>query len=160
MPLPDVLEPKLKVVFCGTAVGPVANRLQAYYAGPGNRFWWILHEVGLTPWQLEPQEYGRVREFGIGLTDLAKRTAATDPNLVPDDFDVGALSAKIRQYAPRALAFNGKRAAQEFLDHSAEYGRQQETSGTTALFVLPSTSARARRYWDESYWFELADFVA
>jgi hypothetical protein len=27
------------------------------------------------------------------------------------------------------------------------------------MFVLPSPSGRARRFWDERYWFEVAAFV-
>ena len=40
--LPDVLEPGLTVVFCGTAVGATSAQVRAYYAGRGNRFWEVL----------------------------------------------------------------------------------------------------------------------
>ena len=43
--LPDILQPNLKVVFCGTAAGDASAKKRAYYAGPGNRFWKTLHEV-------------------------------------------------------------------------------------------------------------------
>jgi TDG/mug DNA glycosylase family protein len=36
--LPDVLEPGLRVVFCGTAVGAMSTQVGAYYAGCGNQF--------------------------------------------------------------------------------------------------------------------------
>jgi G:T/U-mismatch repair DNA glycosylase len=37
--LPDVLQPDLKVVFCGTAAGTQSAQAGAYYAGRGNYFW-------------------------------------------------------------------------------------------------------------------------
>ena len=59
--LPDLLAPGMRVVFCGTAPGTASARAGAYYAGPGNRFWATLHEVGLTPILLAP---GRIRAAG------------------------------------------------------------------------------------------------
>ena len=47
--LPDVLAPDLRVVFVGTAAGARSAAVGHYYAGPGNRFWHTLHEIGLTP---------------------------------------------------------------------------------------------------------------
>ena len=37
--LPDVLQPDLKVVFCGTAAGTQSAQAGTYYAGRGNYFW-------------------------------------------------------------------------------------------------------------------------
>ena len=76
--LPDVLAPGLRVVFCGTAAGAVAARVGAPYAGPGNRFWWVLHEIGLTPRELRPQEFRELPRYGIGLTDVAKHASGSD----------------------------------------------------------------------------------
>jgi len=76
--LPDVLGPGLAVVFCGTAAGAESARRGAYYAGPGNAFWHTLYHVGLTPRQLQPEEYRLVGQFGLGLTDLAKHAAGAD----------------------------------------------------------------------------------
>jgi TDG/mug DNA glycosylase family protein len=165
--LPDVLGPGLKIVICGSAAGTASARAGAYYAGPGNRFWWILAHSGLTARQLAPHEFALLPSFGIGLTDLAKRQSGPDASLGPGADDPAALAAKIARWAPRALAFNGKRAAQAFLDRAVDYGRSENAasgpngcpSGGTALFVLPSTSGAARRYWDEAPWLELAAFV-
>ena len=40
--LPDILQPGLRVVFCGTAAGRASAKARAYYAGPGNSFWKTL----------------------------------------------------------------------------------------------------------------------
>ena len=52
MILPDLL--CLRVVVCCTAAGTASATVRAYYAGPGNQFWSILHETGLTPRRLPP----------------------------------------------------------------------------------------------------------
>lgn len=54
--LPDLLRPGLDVVFCGTAVATASAQRGHYYAGPGNRFWQLLHESGLTTTLLTPED--------------------------------------------------------------------------------------------------------
>jgi double-stranded uracil-DNA glycosylase len=155
--LPDILAPDLAVVFCGTAVGAASARRKAYYAGPGNAFWRTLYEVGLTPRLLAPEEYCCITQFGLGLTDLAKTIAGSDEVLSNEHFDRDGLRAKIRLCRPRVLAFTSKRAAKEFLGRPADYGLLAEKVGDTNLFVLPSPSGAARRYWDKNPWRDLAN---
>lgn len=152
-----MLEPGLSVVFCGTAAGAVAARAGAPYAGPGNRFWWVLHEVGLTPRELAPSEFRELPRHGIGLTDVAKHTSGSDASLARSDFDAGAVVAKIERHAPRILVFVGKRAAQEVLGVRVEYGRQPASIGRSEVWVVPSTSGAARGAWDLAPWHALAD---
>lgn len=154
--LPDVLAPNLDIVFCGTAVGNVSAQRGAYYAGPGNKFWPTLFEVGLTPRLLQPKEYREVLSFGLGLTDLVKAVSGVDSQLSDSHFDRERLRATIERYQPKIVAFTSKRAAQEFLGRPVVYGIQPERVRETALFVLPSPSGAARRWWDMSYWRELA----
>ena len=156
--LPDVLAPGLAVVFCGSAVGTASALRRAYYAGPGNAFWPTLSEVGLTPYQLAPEECKSVTKYGLGLTDLAKNVSGSDDVLVQKHFDRKGLRAKVLRYRPRILAFTSKRAAEEFIKHPVGYGLLDETIGETALFVLPSPSGAARRYWkkNKKRWRELA----
>lgn len=154
--LPDLLAPGLAVVFCGSAVGTASARRRAYYAGPGNAFWRTLSDVGLTPRQMAPEEYKSITKYGLGLTDLAKTVSGSDRVLSEKHFNHTGLRAKMLQYQPRILAFTSKRAAEEFVRHSVDYGLLDETVGETALFVLPSPSGAARRYWNEKHWRELA----
>lgn len=154
--LDDVLAPGLDIVFCGTAVGLASRRAGAYYAGPGNRFWTVLAEVGLTPRRLSPQECWGVTAWGLGFTDLAKSASGMDKVLAKTDFGRDALRAKVLAVAPSVLAFTGKRAAQEFVGHRVAYGVMEETIGSTRLFVLPSPSGAAGRYWSVGPWVELA----
>ena len=154
--LPDVLTADLDIVFCGTAAGNVSARRGAYYAGPGNVFWSTLFEVGLTPRLLRPEEYRQVVSCGLGFTDLAKSVAGVDSQLLEDHFDRQRLRDVILRYEPKILAFTSKRAASEFLDRPVEYGLQPDLVGASALFVLPSPSGAARRWWDVRQWQELA----
>ena len=156
MILPDVLAPALRVVFCGTAAGSKSARASAYYAGPGNAFWRTLHEIGVTPRELKPGEYEELLRYGVGLTDLCKVSAGSDREVGTTGFDVDRLVATLDEFRPDCLAFNGKRAAEAALTRSVKYGPQPERLGPSRVFVLPSSSAAARRYWDARHWQELA----
>jgi TDG/mug DNA glycosylase family protein len=154
--LPDLLQPGLRVVFCGTAAGTASARARAYYAGPGNAFWQALHLTGLTPVELVPAEFGRLPEYGIGLTDICKTSSGSDVEVGVVEFDVAGLQEKIAAAEPGHLAFNGKNAARGALERDVAYGPQDEQVGGAQVWVLPSTSGRARRFWKIEPWQELA----
>ena len=157
--LPDVLAPGLRVIFCGSAAGQRSAEAGAYYAGPGNRFWPMLHRLGLTPHLFQPPQYRDVLARGIGLTDLAKEHSGADSQIADAAYDPQRLRRVIESLAPGALAFNGKRAAQLFYGGQVDYGMQGNLCGITRVFVLPSTSGAARRFWDEAPWWALADWL-
>ena len=154
--MPDVLDHNLRVVFCGTAAGDRSAELKMYYAGQGNKFWKVLHDVGFTTQQLAPHQFRELLMYGIGLTDLVKMSSGRDNQIDFRQKGVEVLKHKIETYTPQVLCFNGKRAAEEFLSRSVTYGLQRETVGRTKLFVAPSTSGAASGYWNVAYWFELA----
>ncbi len=155
--LPDVLERDLDIVFCGTAAGKRSAQRQAYYAGPGNAFWCTLFKVGLTPHLFQPEEFSQLLTLRMGLTDLVKHSAGNDVDLPRDGFDCDSLKEKILKYRPKILAFTSKRAAHVFVGYKVDYGQLQEKEGDCLLFVLPSPSGAARRYWNEKPWKELAE---
>lgn len=158
--LPDLLQPGLRLVVCGTAAGSASARRGAYYAGPGNGFYPTLHAVGLTDRMLRPEEYPALLRYGIGLTDVAKVASGPDQSIARRDWDMGAVRTKVLRLRPRVLAFNGKRAAQLVIgERSLPYGPLHARIGQTALFVCPSTSGAARGFWDLSVWQSLSDFL-
>ncbi|NMC34727.1 MAG: mismatch-specific DNA-glycosylase [Veillonellaceae bacterium] len=156
--LPDLLCDDLSVVICGTAAGTTSAQLQQYYAKPGNKFWATLYQVGLIPVQLNPTEYLRLLEYGIGLTDLVKAKAGMDHILEKEDFGNQQMVLKIKQYQPYCFCFNGKRAAEAFFERPVAYGRQEMVIGRTHFFVAPSTSGAANKWWNIDLWKELATF--
>lgn len=158
--LRDVLTPGLRVVFCGTAPGSASAKARAYYAGPGNAFWKALHQTGLTPVELAPAEFTRLPEFGIGLTDICKVLYGSDEEVGTVEFDVDGLRGRVAAVEPAYLAFNGKSAARGALERAVEFGPQEEQIGGAAVWVLPSTSGAARRYWDIEPWQQLAEACA
>ena len=160
--LPDILDRRTVTVLCGSAAGTASARRGMYYAGPGNRFWKTLFETGLTGRLLDPAEFARVAEYGLGLTDLAKREHGPDSALSRDAYDARELWRKIEAVRPRLLAFNGKAPARRFLAErfgaaAPDYGLQAEKIGRTGIFVLPSTSGAARRWWSIGPWRRLAE---
>jgi TDG/mug DNA glycosylase family protein len=157
--LSDSIEPRMAVVFCGTAVGARSAVRGAYYAGIGNAFWRTLHEIGLTPRRFEPEQYRSAAALGIGFTDLAKTVSGNDVILRQEHFGRDALRQKVLKFEPEVVAFTSKRAAEEFLERPVEYGLLEETVGSSLLFVLPSPSGAARRWWQVQRWHELAELV-
>ena len=159
--LNDVLAPGLKLVFCGTAAGKVSAARGEYYAGPGNKFWSVLFDIGLTPRRLASREYEKLLTFGIGLTDVVKHQAGSDASIDFGRSDPGSLREKVEHFAPGILAFNGRKAAQVFLGRSrVDLGLQVVRVGATRLFVAPSTSGAANGYWDVNVWHRLAKLAA
>ena len=160
MILSDVLGPGLTLVLCGSAPSRVSKEAQAYYAHPGNIFWKTLFEIGLTDRLLAPQEYPAVLDYGIGLTDLNKTEWGADHELSRAAFDVAGFTAKMLTHQPKVIAFDSKFVAQTFFGRrSVAYGLQAETLGSSLLFVVPSPSGRARMYFDEAPWRDLAALV-
>jgi TDG/mug DNA glycosylase family protein len=160
--LPDVLQDGLRVVFCGTAAGTESAARSAYYAGRGNKFWEILRDTELTPTKLRPEQFERLREHGIGLTDVCKTASGMDHEVSGTAFDPEQLRQTIAQVAPFAVAFNGKRAARTALGNkkglTLNYGLAPvpvSLSGAQT-WILPSTSAAAVRWWDAKPWHDLA----
>jgi TDG/mug DNA glycosylase family protein len=157
--LPDVVTRELDVIFCGSAASAASAKKTAYYAGPGNKFWKTLDQIGLTDRALSPKEYPLLLTYRIGLTDMNKTESGGDGDLNKGADDPARLQDLINEHAPRFLAFNGKRAAKAYLGHEVNYGRQPEAIGKTAIYVLPSTSGAASGHWDVGPWQELAEHV-
>lgn len=140
--LPSILAPGLDLVLCGTAVGAQSASRGHYYAGRGNQFWRLLHDTGLTPALLTPEDDAQLLEHGIALTDLAPGiTQSHDRGL---RYDTDALRKAMTTEAPRMLAFTsltgGRAAARAFGAGKVDLGRQAWTVGPTAVWILPSSS--------------------
>jgi TDG/mug DNA glycosylase family protein len=158
--LDDLLRPGLRLVVCGTAAGKRSAELGAYYAGPGNKFWRIMHEIGLTPQRLSPLDWREIDRYGIGFTDMAKAHFGSDADLPAHAFDASRLRGAIARFRPAALAFNGKKAAQMFYGRTTvDYG-PQPAIGRTAVWVLPSTSGAASGAWSPQPWRQMAESLA
>ncbi len=157
--LPDILTHNLSVIFCGTAAGNASAERGHYYSGPGNKFWKTLHDIGLTPKRLTPEEDRTLPSYGIGLTDLVKDVSGMDKNIPQDAFSRHKLEETIANWRPRAVAFNGKKAALEALNvKKIDYGLVTPSAlKHVNVWVLPSTSGAANGFWDIKPWLDMAD---
>lgn len=161
--VPDVLGPGLTLLLVGTAPSRISAARRAYYANPTNKFWRVLHEVGLTPRRLTPHEYPALPEYGIGLTDVAKRHSGVDAALPQEAWRPVELLDKIDRYRPRLVAFTSKRGASETLGvptGKLPYGPQTHTLHGAEVWVLPSTSPLGHTHFTAEPWRALARRVA
>lgn len=142
--LQDILVPGLDAVFVGSVVGPTSARLGHYYKASNNRFWVRLHEAGLTPRVLTPEEDASLPEFGIGLTDLNKSDSqANDDGL---EWDVQGFLERVTAAPPKWVVFNGVGVARNYAEAlglpEPGYGLQTWTVGESCAFVVPNSSGQ------------------
>jgi TDG/mug DNA glycosylase family protein len=141
--LEDVIEPGLRVLFCGINPGLYSTAVGAHFARPGNRFWPALFAGGFTPRLLTPAEEGLLPQLGLGLTDIVARTTARADELSADELREGArlLERKVLEYRPGWLAVVGITAYRTaFGRPRAKIGPQDDPIGPTRVWVLPNPS--------------------
>jgi TDG/mug DNA glycosylase family protein len=158
--LADHLAPNLAILFCGTAAGHRSAALGHYYAGPGNKFWRLLADTGLTPRRLRPDEDHLLLGFGFGLTDLAKGVSGMDHEIPKAAFAPLALAALISRWRPLAVAFTSLTAARLGLgDTLLTEGRlpYDPRWPDVALWALQSPSG-ANAHFTARSWQALADW--
>ena len=157
-PLPDVLAPGLRIVFCGINPGRVSAAAGAHYANPRNDFWRLLYAANLTPRLLAAAEQHLALEHGLGLTNAVARMTPGSGDLRRSDYARSAtrLTKIARDLRPAWIAFVGKAAYEGTFGERATHGPQARRLGDTQLFVLPSTSpANAAVPWSErKRWFQ------
>jgi TDG/mug DNA glycosylase family protein len=156
-PVPDVLAPGLRIVFCGINPGFRSAAAGAHFANPRNDFWRLLADSGITPRKLEPQEQWKMPELGLGLTNAAYRTTRGSSDLRRGDFAGAAkrLESVARELRPKTIAFVGKAAYEGTFRERPALGLQARKLDESALFVLPSTSPAnaAVPYKERLRWF-------
>jgi TDG/mug DNA glycosylase family protein len=148
-PLPDVLGPDLKVLFCGINPSLYSAAAGHHYARPGNRFWPALHGAGFTPRQYKPEEDGGLPKLGVGLTNVCDRPTRAAEELTSDELRAGAaaLAELAADVQPGVVAIVGIGAYRTgFGRPEARLGLQPETIGGRAAWVLPNTSGLNAHY--------------
>lgn len=149
MPIPDVIAPRLTVLFCGINPGLMSEATGHHFARPGNRFWPALHLSGFTPQRLRPSEQGRLIGYGIGITNVVDRPSARADELSRDEFVTGgrALERKVGRFRPQWLAVLGVSAYRMAFGHAgAVVGEQPDQIGATRVWVLPNPSGLNAHY--------------
>ncbi|HLE16379.1 MAG TPA: G/U mismatch-specific DNA glycosylase [Anaerolineales bacterium] len=147
--VPDVIGPRLKVLFCGINPGLYTAAIGHHFGRPGNRFWPALYAAGFTDRLLSPYEERLLLERGYGITNLVNRATASANELSREELVAGGrqLLAKVNQYTPGYLAVVGIGAYRSaFQRLKARPGLQPETIGNTWVWVLPNPSGLNAHY--------------
>jgi double-stranded uracil-DNA glycosylase len=144
----DLLAPGLDIVFVGFNPSLPAWRIGHYYANPGNQFYRLLHESGLTPRRLRPEEDADLLGHGIGATDLlAGVPSARAADRPARDYRAAreALRLKLEGYAPRVVCFNGLGVFTHYFGEppSGLGPRPDRRIGVSQVAVTPSSSGLA-----------------
>ena len=143
--LADVIQPGLRVLFCGINPGLLAASSGHHFAGRGNRFWRVMHLSGFTPHQLAPQDSAEVLRLGCGLTTVVARPTAREDQIDPGEYQAAAsgFAQRIADHAPAFVAFLGKPAWSALSgQRQVAWGPQSATMGRSAVWVLPNPSGR------------------
>lgn len=163
--LPDLLAPGLDVVFVGYNPSVRAWRSGHYYANPANSFYRLLHESGLTPRPLLPEEDGLLLTYGIGATDLlAGHPSARADQLPASRYRLArqGLLSKLEAVSPRVVAFNGLGVyAHLYGERPPGLGLQERRIGSSLVWVVPSSSGAANKLIRErrAAWLGLGELV-
>jgi len=178
--LPDLLRRDLALVLVGINPGARSVARGHYFSSPSSRFWPAFSRSRLSAPirralgtdRLSPDVDARLLDFGIGFTDVVKRTTANASELTGRDFALWAprLVERLRRYRPRVVAFHGLTAYRAFVAVAPgswpvrpALGPQAERLGASRLFVIPNPSgANAHfRLEDLVAWYDtLAEFLA
>jgi TDG/mug DNA glycosylase family protein len=146
---PDILGRGLDVIFCG--LNPAASAAAAghNFSNRSNRFWTVLHLAGFTDVRLQPQDERRMLEYGCGITAVVGRPTKRADEVLPEEFLKARLEfeTKIRRYAPRSIAFLGKRALSTMVGKPyVEWGQHVTEFAGTMAWVLPNPSGLNRSF--------------
>ena len=147
--VPDLIAPRLKVLFCGINPGLYSGATGHHFARPGNRFWPALYGAGFTERQLLPVEEHELLKSGYGITNVVERTSAAAAELSEEELREGGkrLQGKVKKYKPRFLAVLGIGAYRTAFGHpKATLGIQPEIIGSTNIWVLPNPSGLNAHY--------------
>ncbi|MEX2431530.1 MAG: mismatch-specific DNA-glycosylase [Dehalococcoidia bacterium] len=148
--LPDYLREGLDIVFVGINPGAYSASVGKYFATPQNRFWTALNRSGLVDVDraLVPGDEAWLNDYGIGFTDVVKRASASASNLKAADLRQWAplLKAKLLQYAPLIVCFNGLMGFRWYMQYAEEtkvsprLGGQEHLIGASRVFIAPNPS--------------------
>jgi double-stranded uracil-DNA glycosylase len=141
--VPDVIAPRLRVLFCGINPGLYSGATGHHFARPGNRFWRALHGGGFTDRVLFSWEERELVEYGCGVTNLVARATSSAEELADAELVAGLpkLETTVKRYAPACVAVLGIGAYRTaFQQPKAALGPQAELCGSAILWVLPNPS--------------------
>ena len=96
----DIVGVDMKVIFVGYNPGRASERSGHHFAGPGNYFWALLYDSGLTAQRLTADQDGLLPYWGIGITNVVSRMTLGSSDLTLDEMRRGgeALHRKLLEF--------------------------------------------------------------
>src|SRR5438874_1850623 len=103
--VPDLIQPGLRVLFCGINPGLYSAVIGHHFGRPGNRFWPTLHAAGFTDRLLWAYEERELLGLGYGITNVVGRASAAADELTEAELVAGGrrLKTRVRRFKPRYL---------------------------------------------------------
>ncbi|NMP22081.1 mismatch-specific DNA-glycosylase [Sulfobacillus sp. DSM 109850] len=100
----------LDVLFVGYNPGMRSEETGHHFAGPGNLFWALLADSGLTGQRLTFEQDRELLFWRIGIVNLVDRPTPGTADLDPIELLQGGLRcrARVDQLRPKVVAFLGK----------------------------------------------------
>ena len=147
--VPDLVGPGLRVLLVGINPSLWSGWSGFHFGRPTNRLWRTLHEAGLTPRRLRPEDTGELLAAGIGITNLVNRATARADELADEEIRAGAarLRETVTHWRPGHVAVLGVTAYRTaFARPKATVGAQDETIDGARLWVLPNPSGLNAHY--------------
>ncbi len=141
--VPDVIGPRLRVLFSGINPGLWSGAVGHHFARPGNRFWKALAASGFTEDALSPYDDRQLLNVGIGITNLVPTATRSAAEVTTAQLRRGVvgLERKVGRWQPRAVAVLGLDAYRTgFNNRAARIGRQSERFNGAQLWVVPNPS--------------------
>jgi len=146
---PDILAVGLDAVFCGINPATSAAASGHNFSHGSNRFWRVLHLAGMTDVQLQPCDERRLLHYRYGITAAVRRPTVRAEEIPASEFRLARIGfeAKMRLYAPRSIAFLGKRAFLAMTDQAdVPWGRQSFGFAGAEVWILPNPSGLNRSF--------------
>jgi len=147
--VPDLLGPDVKLLFVGINPGLWTAAVQSHFGRRGNRFYPALFRAGSVDRSIDAScglaadDITHLLDRGIGITNLVARATARADELDAEELAAGAeqLRRRVEQLRPNVVAILGISAYRTaFGRRTAKVGRQPETLGAAALWVVPNPS--------------------
>jgi double-stranded uracil-DNA glycosylase len=161
--IPDLVAPDLRVLLVGINPSLWSGWSGVHFGRQSNRLWPTLHEAGLTPRRLVPEDTDELLDAGIGITNLVNRATARADELTDDEIRAGVprLRETVRRWRPRNVAVLGVTAYRTaFGRRKATVGRQDETLEGARVWVLPNPSGLNAHYQQPGLTAEYAKLAA
>lgn len=149
-PMGDIVGPGLRALLVAINPSTRSAGLGHAFSSPGNPFWRLLHESGLTPVRLAPRDEEHLLDHGLGLVSTVPRATAAASGLSRSELRAGAglVRAQAERYRPRVVALLGLTLYPLFVPGGSGRGPglMPERVGGAELFVVPNPSGRNRAY--------------